>query len=337
MTGTPSPESLVENLKQRFGPIDIDDLQQALIPVFIPIQNIDRSEIIRRGSFYTVDITLGGGSEISHLTRGSTGKIVPGDFVDGSGSWKEIGKCRIHKVLDGKARGEFLAKSGRKGDLDEALEVVDESDYLEIDRYGIAAKLKSALAEQAFANIARKAGYTITRMPEDLAKHLMDDEGHPNFDFIIQKGDTMRRVEVKSLWGTDTSKARLIHSKSKGYETSSCKFKTQDIFAVNLWLRTGNIYDFGFAVSEYVGDHPNGLPCATKSGENLTDYVHQNPNLELGDGRWFEDIEEVVELTDPEKRDISGEVGKGWGDLVKSSHEETSISEATNSDTFHSG
>lgn len=325
MTSSPTPSSLVEDLKQRFGPIDIEDLQQALIPVYLPIRSIDKSEIVRRGSFYTVDITLEGGKEVSHLTRGSTGKIIPGDFVEGSGTWEEIGKCRIHEVGDDYARGEFLAKSGQKGDLEEALDKVKESDYLEIDRYGIAAKLKSALAEQAFANIVRDAGYNVTRMPEDLAKHLMDDEGHPNFDFIVEKGDIRRRVEVKSLWGTDTSKARLIHSKTQDYKTSSCKFETQDIFAVNLWLRTGNIYDFGFAVSEYSENHPNGLPCATKSGDKLTGYVHQNPDLEIGDGRWFEDFDKVVKLTDPDEQDISGEVGKSWGGTVSRTNGSTSL------------
>lgn len=313
MTSSPTASSLVKELKQRFGPIDIDDLQKSLIPVYLPIKEIAKGEIVRRGSFYTVDIVIEGGEKISHLTRGSTGKVIPGNFVEASGTWKEIGKCRIHEVGDEYARGEFLAKSGQKGDLEEALNEVRETDYLEIDRYGIAAKLKSALAEQAFANIVREAGYDVTRMPEDLAKHLMDEEGHPNFDFIVEKGNIRRRVEVKSLWGTDTSKARLIHSKSKDYKTSSCKFKTQDIFAVNLWLRTGNIYDFGFAVSEYEENHPNGLPCATKSGDNLVEYVHQNPELQNGDGRWFSDFEKVVELTDPSEQNISGGVGRSWG------------------------
>ena len=319
MSSSPTPSELIEDLKQRFGPVDIEDLHQALIPVYLPIKNIDKSEIVRRGEnsyTYTVNITLGGGKEISHLSRGATGKIIPGDFVEGSGTWEEIGKCRIHEVFDDFAKGEFLAKSGQKGDLQDALENVQETDYMEIDRYGIAAKLKSALAEQAFANIVRDAGYNVTRMPEDLAKHLMDDEGHPNFDFIVEKGDTRRRVEVKSLWGTNTSMARLIHSStdSNDYETSSCKFKTQDIFAVNLWLRTGNIYDFGFAVSEHEEDHPNGLPCATKKGgEELTDYVNQNPDLEIGDGRWFQDFDKVVELTYPSNKDITSDVERGWG------------------------
>lgn len=293
-----SPNKLVDELKQRFGPIEIDDLQKALIPIYLPVKSIDFGEIKKRGTHYTVDITIAGGSDVSHLTRGSTGKIIPGDFVEGDGTWNEIGKCRIHEVDGDVAHGEFLAKSGQKGDLEEALQDVTEDDYLEVDRYGIAAKLKSALAEQAFANIVRDAGYTVTRMPEDLAKHLMDGDGYPNFDFVVEKDGEERKVEVKSLWGTDTSKARLIHSKSKGYKTSSCKFETQDIFAVNMWLRTGNIYDFGFAVAEYEDDHPNGLPCATKSGDDLTGYVHQNPEFELGDGRWFEDFDRVWELTE---------------------------------------
>ncbi|KXA94626.1 hypothetical protein AKJ37_07440 [candidate division MSBL1 archaeon SCGC-AAA259I09] len=145
--------------------------------------------------------------------------------------------------------------------------LTEEEDYLEIDRYGIAAKLESGLAEFFFVRLMRDEGYNLTRMPEDMAKHLWGEKGRYNFDFTVKKRGDSRKVEVKSLWGTDTRRARLIHSKSKDYETSSCKFETQDIFAVNMWLRTGNIKDFAFAVSEYEENHANGLPCATKKTE----------------------------------------------------------------------
>jgi hypothetical protein len=123
---------------------------------------------------------------------------------------------------------------------------------------------------------------------------------YPSYDFDVERDGDKRKVEVKSLWGTDTRYARLIHGKSTGqdrgqpnyYATSSCKFATQDIFAVSLFLRTGNLRDFAFARSVPRDVAPYGLPRAT----NYPDYVNQNPECVIGDGTWFASIEEVWNL-----------------------------------------
>ena len=110
----------------------------------------------------------------------------------------------------------------------------------------------------------------------------------------------LKKVEIKSLWGTNTRYARLIHGKSTGndsgksnyYATSSCKFATQDIFAVSLFLRTGDIASFAFARSIPKDVASYGLPRTTQ----FPDYVNQNPECEIGDGTWFATIEEVWNL-----------------------------------------
>ena len=116
----------------------------------------------------------------------------------------------------------------------------------------------------------------------------------PYFDFEVSKAGVTRKLEAKSLWGTNTRFARLIHSKDpkKGYVVSSCKFEAQDFFAVSLFLRSGNIRDFAFARSVPVDVMPHGLPRAVKSPEQ----VNQNPTCEIGDGRWFSSLDEVWNL-----------------------------------------
>jgi hypothetical protein len=174
--------------------------------------------------------------------------------------------------------------------------------------------------------VAEEEGYSVKRMPENIAIHVkpqlvafMEDsnlpsfakeilkkderaKGWPNFDFLIEKDNITRRVEVKSLWGTETSKARLIHSLGGRWKTSSCQFEDQDIFAVNLWLRTGDIKNFAFARSALKDDaHPYGLPPATTTDKSkrrvvLTDYVNQNPDCQIGNGSWFGSLDEVAQL-----------------------------------------
>src|SRR5262249_37635931 len=158
---------------------------------------------------------------------------------EGTDDWKELIKARIHEARPGFAKGE-LHYTGKKKELEIRIVDVNEGDVFEIDRYGITAKLESALTEAALVAHAQERGYKVTRMPEDIAKHLGD---YWHIDFMFEKDGVSKRIESKSLWGTDTLKARLIHSVGGDYETSSCKFATQDIFAVNLWLRTGVITD----------------------------------------------------------------------------------------------
>jgi len=253
--------------------------------------------IQKRGSASTATIKLRVEEDNEAIVRGQTGKIVPKEFIEGKTKWVEIGKARIHSKEKNIATAEFLSKAGQKADLVSALKLLKVGDYLEIDNYGISSSLTSALAELEFSEIAKSKGYSVKRMPEDIAKHLMEDGKYYNYDFLIEKDGVSKKIEVKSLWGTDTSKVRLIHALGKNYKTSSCKFETQDIFAVNLFLRTGRIKDFAYAISKCKGDDPHGLPCATcGNGDKLIEYVHQNPDMVIGNGKWYGDLDEIWEI-----------------------------------------
>jgi hypothetical protein len=239
------------------------------------------------------------------LQVGRTGKFIPSSSSVG-GAWREIAKGRITEVdgASGIAHGEIYT-GGRLADLEAALKDLEPIDLLEIDQYGAGAKVLSGLAEHAFEQIAKEGGYLVRRMPEDMARHLGP---YRNYDYELEKSSVTRKVEVKSIWGTNTLFARLIHSlttKPKGskkkwtdqqkanyYPTSSCKYATQDIFAVNLFLRTGNIRDFAFARSVPIDVKPYGLP---RSAE-YPDHVNQNPSCTVGDGTWFATIDEVWNL-----------------------------------------
>ena len=209
-----------------------------------------------------------------------------------------------HRGYTGVASGEVYV-SGNKARLEEALEGLTSDDLWEVDQYGAAAKVLSALSEYHLVKHARDRGYEVTRMPEDMARHLGE---YPNFDFVFTKGGVAKRVESKSLWGTDTRCARLIHSTTKRpsgpeatwteaqkktyYPTSSCKFRTQDFFAVSLFLRTGRIEDVAFARSVPQDEAPYGLPRSP----GYPEHVHQNPRCEIGNGMWFASIDDVWNL-----------------------------------------
>lgn len=305
--------SLIKELLQRYNGATFEMLERALIPTRIPIEEIKKTVFLCDYPDDTV-----------HLIPGKTGKVVSKDTVTGSRQWREIVKGRITKLEREKMLGELYMM--QKESLKKGLEEITTGDFLEIDCFGVTSKLEGALTEAAFDNIAKEEGFSVKRIPENIAVHvkpqlmeflehsgLSNDvlkilkkdnraKGWPNFDFLIKKDGTTRRVEVKSLWGTDTNKARLIHSVGGRWKTSSCKFEDQDIFAVNLWLRTGNIKDFAFARSVLKdATHPDGLPGATtknKEGKKiiLSDYVHQNPSCTIGNGSWFASIEEVWNL-----------------------------------------
>ena len=286
---------LFEKISWKYGGISAQMLEKVLIPKYFEIIEI-KEDIVRFGSAYAVMIKIKLDRDFECIVRGQTGKILSKGFIQGKEYWRELGKVRIHEYNDEHAIAELFSKTGKRDDLLKTLKNVKIGDFLEIDSYGISAKLTSALSELAFSEIAKKDGFIVKRMPEDIAKHLMREDGYYNYDFELMKDKIIKKVEVKSLWGTDTDKARLIHSKSKDYITSSCKFKTQDIFAVNLYLKTGNIMDFAFAVSEYEGNHKLGLPCATSKEGKLTEYVHQNPIVDFSNEKWFKTISEVWKI-----------------------------------------
>jgi len=278
---------MIKRLLSRYDGATIDTLERILLPIQIPIASIDRT-VERHGAGYFVRFTINEGKENPHLFRGRSGKVVPASAKD-TGQWEELIKARIHDVDHGSARGE-LHYGGSRAVFEQRLKRVAEGDLLEIDRFGATAKVESALTEAAFMQAANAAGYRVTRMPEDIAQHL---GAYYDFDFLVEKDSETKKFELKSLWGTDTTKARLIHSKGKRYPTSSCRFDTQDIFVVNLWLRTGRITDIAYTRSVRKDEaHPYGLPHAPKFPE----HVHQNPPCAIGDGTWFASLDEVWNL-----------------------------------------
>jgi len=298
----------MEALTRRYR-ADPEALRAVLCPILIPILSLDKRVYVAPGEKHaraSFQVALSDANS-SVLVRGRTGKFVPGSYGSGEPGWKELAKGRIISVdhNNGVADGEvYLGFGGAKTDsLEKALESLSEDDYLEIDQYGAAAKVLSGLAEYYLVRKLLGDGFQVTRMPEDMAAHL---GVYANFDFTLRRGGVSRTLEVKSLWGTDTSRARLIHSTTtapKGdpstwtqgqranyYPTSSCKFATQDFFAVSLFLRTGNIEDFAFARSvPQTPSTPYGLPPAKKYPE----HVGQNPICRIGDGSWFGSLDEI--------------------------------------------
>ncbi len=305
--GVPTRDVLAE-LTRRYEGATIEALASVLCPLLIPIDTLDKKVFRVQGqshwrASFSVKIT-----KENHvvMARGRTGKFVPG-VHRGPASWRELAKGRICEIdrAAGVALGEIYV-SGDEKDLKTALEDLDAADFWEVDQYGASAKVLSALSEFYLVQYAEAKGYEVVRMPEDMAQHL---GSYANFDFTFSKGGISKRVEVKSLWGTDTRFARLIHSttsppkgkpnlwtedqKKNYYPTSSCKFATQDIFAVSLFLRTGKIEDFAFARSvPFSSATPHGLPRS----RNYADHVGQNPVCEVGNGVWFADIDAVWAL-----------------------------------------
>lgn len=291
-------EELFRVLTRRYGEVEPETLIKVLCPLHLQIRTIDRT-IERVGTLWRASFSLEVTDESREVLQvGRTGKFIPASHLAG-GAWREIAKGRVTHLSEDRAVafGEIYLGGGGKAELAAVLETLADDDFLEIDQYGAAAKVLSALVEAELSTQLLDAGYVVRRMPEDTARHL---GVYPSYDFEVERGDQLRKVEVKSLWGTNTRYARLIHSKSTGadngqpnyYATSSCKFATQDIFAVSLFLRTGNLKDFAFARSVPADVASYGLPRAT----SFPEYVNQNPLCEIGGGVWFGAIEDVWDL-----------------------------------------
>ena len=284
-------QELFQTIARRYGHIDVSALESVLCPALIPISSIDPEIRKEPGqSHWRASFEVERSAQFdSLLVPGRTGKFVPGDIL-GGGTWREICKGRILTVTDTHALGEiYTGAASSKSSLQEAVSEVSTACFLEIDQYGAAAKVLSALVEYYLAEQLTAQGFVIKRMPEDMAKHIGI---YKNYDFEVSKLGAMKRLEVKSLWGTNTRYARLIHSLGRDYPTSSCKFATQDFFAVSLFLRTGGIRDFAFARSVSSADQLHGLPPV----EKYPAHVNQNPVCEIGNGSWFETLDEVWRL-----------------------------------------
>ncbi|MBK8087002.1 MAG: hypothetical protein IPK31_02995 [Chitinophagaceae bacterium] len=298
-------EEFYEKIRKRYGEVDPEALIAVLSPIVIPIKDLDKTIFKAAGqthwrATFRIDIA----DEWSQMMqRGMTGKFVSREYVEENGVWREICKGRIidANFETNVAVGEIYVGK-QKTHLIEAINELDENDYLEIDQFGASAKILSSLAEYYLAKHAEDRGYKVRRMPEDTARHLGT---YYNYDFEFEKNSVTKKIEAKSIWGTNTDYARLIHSttskpsgpaanwtaeqKKTYYPTSSCKFSTQDIFAVNLFLRTGKITDFAFAKSISIADAPNGLPFVAEYPE----HVNQNPICKVDNITWFSTIDEV--------------------------------------------
>ncbi|MEQ1821728.1 MAG: hypothetical protein ABL949_04405 [Fimbriimonadaceae bacterium] len=297
---------LIQTLTNRYAGADLQALTSVIKPVLIPIKSLDKTIIKLPGQAHwraTFSIDIGQLNDVV-VTVGRTGKFVPAGCGT-SATWRELAKGRIIEInqISKVAIGEVYLGRSSKTDLQTALGALTKTDLWEVDQFGAGAKLLSALTEYYLVEHGRQRGYNVIRMPEDFARHLGT---YRSYDFEFVKDGLLKRVEAKSIWGTDTRYARLIHSKSTKrpagdpstwsafdratyYPTSSCKFATQDIFAVSLFLRTGNIKDFAFARSVSKSITATGLPFSPGN----PDHVHQNPPLEIGDGTWFASIDEV--------------------------------------------
>jgi len=300
-------EPLQHDLARRYGLVDPTLVESIMAPALLPVirvsQTVRRAPAVpgRKGPWVAEFHIATPPSELSFLTRGRTGKFVPRQYVEGDASWREIAKGRITQtpaVGASEAVGEiYVGGSSSKRRLEDVISgELGEGDYLEIDRYGASAKITSALVEASFVEHARNHDFTIRRMPEDVAKHIGP---YPNYDFEIERGGISARVEVKSLWGTHTTKARLIRALGKR-ETSSCRFSSQDIFAVSRFLRTGQLQDWAFCRSISDLDDPTwGLPVARRrrGGDLLPDYVTQNPPIDdpPQNPPWFTDVRSVFD------------------------------------------
>jgi hypothetical protein len=299
-------DSLLRHLTRRYGNVDARIVESIMAPALLKViaveQTVARAATLpgEKGPWvahFRLEIMKG---EESFLTRGRTGKFVPQEYAEGSAPWREIAKGRVlhtPTVGDGETMGEvYVGGSSSKARLIQIVATeLKAGDYLELDRYGASAKITSALVEASFVEHARQHGFTVRRMPEDLAKHIGT---YFNYDFEIEKDDKSARVEVKSLWGTDTTKARLIRSKGRDNQTSSCQFASQDIFAVSRFLRTGELRDWAFCRSVSDLDDPAwGLPIARTraDGKPIPEHVTQNPPIAdpPQNPPWFTDIDSV--------------------------------------------
>ncbi|WP_182180638.1 hypothetical protein [Methylobacterium radiotolerans] len=304
-----SAEEAMRLLTRRYA-ASPDALIAVLCPLLVPIHTLDKTIRILPGQLHAraTFTALLNEENRGVLVRGRTGKFVPAGYGSGDPGWKEIAKGRIINVDEekGVAEGEiYLGFGGDERPLASAITELSNNDFLEIDQYGVSAKALSGLTEYYLVQKLKERGYNVYRMPEDMAAHL---GSYMNFDFIVEKNGTKKRLEVKSLWGTNTKFARLIHStttKPKGdpsewtaqqaanyYPTSSCKFSTQDFFAVSLFLKTGDIADLAYARSVPKDEQPHGLP----RNRRYPDHVSQNPSCSIGDGTWFSTLDEVWDL-----------------------------------------
>lgn len=295
----PSAET-IEVLLARYGGANLELLDRVLVPYRLRLVEVEVASDLRSATFKAVVPH----DAWTNFEEGTTGKVVPQEHVEGGAPWREVIKGRIRACDADFASGELYFNTPSR--MASALSEVKVGDYLEVDPFGVSSKIESALCEASFFQKAERLGFSVTRMPENVAMHV----GTQNYyDFRLERDGKVFRVEQKSLWGTDTTKARLIHTVSKDgggknstrsdrqvWTTSSCRFQDQDIFAVSMWLRTGRVDDFAFALSVPDDVHARwGLPRVPKHPAHVT----QNPPIpDPPSGAWTSDLDEICRRVD---------------------------------------
>ncbi len=284
----PSAET-VSSLLRRFGGATAEMLDRVLTPYRLKITEIAEIEQGNKGKRrFRAEVP---GDVWTAFEQGTTGKVVPRTYVEGNSSWREIVKARILNSFPAYVEGELYFAGPR---LQAALAEVRTGDYLEIDPFGVTSKIESALAEAAFFREAEGQGFGVVRMPENVAMHI-GTQSH--YDFRLQKDGkeywVERLIHTVSREGAGKNKARKDR---QIWRTSSCRFRDQDIFAVSMWLRTGRITDFAYALSVPSDKHRTwGLPKVPKYPEHVT----QNPSVpDPPSGVWTSDLLEACKRVD---------------------------------------
>jgi hypothetical protein len=200
-----TPEESMKMLTRRYT-AEPEALIAVLCPLLVPIHTLDKRIFTVEGQSHSrASFTVRVNTETSGvLVRGRTGKFVPASYGEGEPGWREIAKGRIIDVdaKTGIAEGEvYLGFGGKEKQLRTALAELSQYDFLEIDQYGVAAKALGGLSEYYLVEHLKSCGYHVVRMPEDMAGHL---GAYMNFDFLIERDGVKKRLEVKSLWGTNT-------------------------------------------------------------------------------------------------------------------------------------
>lgn len=283
-------ENMVKNILKRYQGMSEDAFLKIFRPTLIPVSKVVKNVFLMPGqqhwrASFQIEIKE---EYASLIVEGRMGTFVPGAHVEGEEEWKAIARGRIINVdKENKiAYGEILC-GNTKEELEAALEQMGDSDYYEIDPYEMNDKITNALVEYNLEDMAKKAGYKVTRIPEGASNQAGQNY---NYGFEFEKDGVVKRIQLKSIWTEDTRYARLIHTKTNRYLTSNCKFETQDIFAISLYPRTGKTTDFAFAKSISITEDPvHGLPQAP----GFVGYVVQNPICEVDHVVWFDSIDGV--------------------------------------------
>ena len=286
-------EILVKNILKRYQGMREEAFESIFCPRVIPIKKIVNNIFLMPGQqHWRASFQIEIKEEYEDLIQvGREGTFVPASYAKGEGEWKNLAKGRIINVdrENRIAYGEVLF-GNTKEELEAALLNLKEEDYLEIEEFEISEKITKALIEYNLAELAKKAGYSVAKLPMVRGKAADSPDEYP---FEFTKDGVTKRIQVKSLWSEDPRYARLIHPKSNRYLTSSCKFDAQDLFAVSLYPRTGNTMDFAFAKSVSKAQDPvHGL----EEARGFAGFVTQNPECEIDNIVWFDSLDGVWEV-----------------------------------------